>query len=82
MASPGDYYGIEGTDWQHPPILAHPSETRAIGGRHFQLFYTGSHLRLVAWHSGGDVYWLSNTLLQTLSDPEMLAIAASTRPLG
>jgi LCP family protein required for cell wall assembly len=82
MASPGDYYGIEGTDWQHPPILAHPSETRVIGGRRFQLFYTGSHLRLVAWRSGSDVYWLSNTLLQTLTDPEMLAIAASTRPLG
>jgi polyisoprenyl-teichoic acid--peptidoglycan teichoic acid transferase len=82
MASPGDYYGIEGTDWRNPPILAHPSETRIIGGRRFQLFYTGSHLRLVAWRSGGDTYWLSNTLLQTLSDPEMLAIAASTRPLG
>jgi polyisoprenyl-teichoic acid--peptidoglycan teichoic acid transferase len=82
MASPGDYYGIEGTDWVNPPILGHPSEARTIAGRRFELFYTGSHLRLVAWRAGGTVYWLSNTLLQTLSDQEMLAIASSTRPLG
>jgi hypothetical protein len=50
-----------------------------MGGRTFEVFYTGSHIRLVAWRAGGAVYWLSNSLLQALSNQQMLAIAASTR---
>ncbi len=80
MASPGDYYGVEGMDWLNPPILAHPSEHRTIGGRDFELFYSGSRLRLVSWRAGNAVYWISNSLLQTLSERQMLALAASTRP--
>ena len=79
MGSPGDYYGIQGTDWQNPPILSASHDTVTTGGRRFEVFYTGSHIRLVAWRAGGAVYWLSNTLLQALTNQQMLAIAASTR---
>ena len=75
----GEYYGLQGTAWQDPPILRSPSESRMIDGRRFELHYDGDRLRLVAWRTGQGVYWISNTLLQTLSEREMLAIARSTR---
>jgi hypothetical protein len=73
----GEYYGVEGTSWLDPPILHSPSETRMIGGREYMLFYNGDRLRLVAWRSKRAAYWISNTLLQTLSAREMLGIARS-----
>jgi len=75
----GEYYGLQGTAWQDPPILRSASESRMIDGRRFELHYDGDRLRLVAWRTSQGVYWISNTLLQTLSEREMLAIARSTR---
>jgi hypothetical protein len=36
---------------------------------------------MVAWRSGKSVYWISNTLLQSLTNKQMLSIAASTKHL-
>jgi polyisoprenyl-teichoic acid--peptidoglycan teichoic acid transferase len=77
----GEYYGVQGTTWRHPPILDGASEERRFGRRTFELHYDGDRLRLVAWRTRKAVYWVSNTLLQTLSAREMLAIARSTRTL-
>jgi len=77
----GEYYGIQGTTWKEPPILSNPTETRRIGGREFELHHDGDRLRLVAWRDRDAVYWVSNTLLQSLSEEEMLGIAASARRL-
>ena len=77
----GEYYGIQGTTWKDAPLLREASETREIGGREFELHYDGDRLRMVAWRTGRGVYWLQNTLLQTLSEQQMLAIAKSTRTL-
>ena len=73
----GEYYGVQGTAWRTPPILEDPSETRRMGGRRFDLHYDGDRLRLVAWRTRDGAYWVSNTLLQTLSERQMLAIARS-----
>ena len=78
----GEYYGIQGTTWKEAPLLRDASETREIGGRKFELHYDGDRLRMVAWRTKRAVYWLHNTLLQTLSEQQMLAIAKSTRTLG
>ena len=77
----GEYYGIQGTRWMDPPILDSPSEERTINGRKFELHFEGDRLRLVAWRTPKAVYWVSNTLLQTLSEQQMVAIARSTRQL-
>jgi polyisoprenyl-teichoic acid--peptidoglycan teichoic acid transferase len=77
----GGYYDFEGTDWTNPPLMSHPDETRKVGGRTFEIFSDGSHIHVIAWHSGGAVYWLTNTLLEDLSNAQMLAIARSARPL-
>jgi len=75
----GEYYGIQGTTWRNPPILESDSEKRRIGGRTFELHYDGDRLRIVAWRTSKAVYWISNTLLQTLNERQMMAIARSTR---
>jgi polyisoprenyl-teichoic acid--peptidoglycan teichoic acid transferase len=77
----GEYYGLQGTTWRNPPILADATETRKIGRRKYELHYDGDRLRLVAWHTRKAAYWVSNTLLLTLSERQMLAIARSARPL-
>ena len=73
----GQYYGVTGTSWDGPPILDNPSERRRLGGRTYELFYDGSRLRLVSWRSGKAVYWISNTLLSSLGNQQMLALARS-----
>jgi LCP family protein required for cell wall assembly len=73
----GEYYGVQGMSWLDPPILRSPSETRTIGGRQYKLFFNGDRLQLVAWKTNHAVYWISNTLLQTLSTKEMLGVARS-----
>ena len=75
----GQYYGIQGTSWTTPPILQDPSETRTVDGRKLDLFFDGSRLRLVALRTEDAVYWVSNTLSQTLTNEQMLDIAASLR---
>jgi LCP family protein required for cell wall assembly len=71
----GEYYGVSGTTWKDPPILANPSETREIGNREFDLFYDGDRLRLVAWRTEEASYWLNNSLLQSIDEGQMLEIA-------
>jgi polyisoprenyl-teichoic acid--peptidoglycan teichoic acid transferase len=73
----GEYYGVMGTSWPDPPILDSPSEERIIGGRKLMLFFNGSRLRVVGWKTKRGSYWISNTLLQTLSAREMLGVARS-----
>jgi polyisoprenyl-teichoic acid--peptidoglycan teichoic acid transferase len=78
----GQNYGIQGTSWKSPPILDDPSETMRMRGRTYELFYDGKRLRLVALRTSKAVYWVSNTLSQTLSNPQMLAIARSLTRVG
>jgi hypothetical protein len=73
----GSYYGVQGTDWMTPPLLANPTSTLTVRGRKLQLFKAGSRLRYVAWKRKDAVYWVSNSLQMTLSNAQMLAIASS-----
>jgi polyisoprenyl-teichoic acid--peptidoglycan teichoic acid transferase len=75
------YYGVSGTNWDDPPILNNPSETRTIDGRDYMLFFDGDRLRLVGWKTAKGSYWVINTLTQSLSEDEMLAIATSSKEL-
>jgi polyisoprenyl-teichoic acid--peptidoglycan teichoic acid transferase len=78
----GEYYGVEGMTWTDPPILTGAQPRRAAGGRQLQLIYDGDHLRLVAVRTPGAVYWVSNTLLLSLTNRQMLAMANSLAPSG
>jgi LCP family protein required for cell wall assembly len=77
----GEYYGMQGITWKSPPILEGVTETRKIGRRTYELAYDGDRLRLVAWRTPKALYWISNTLLLSLDEKQMLAIARSVRSL-
>ncbi len=78
----GEYYGIQGTAWKDAPILASPSDERRVGGRKLLLFRDGGRLRMVAWKTEKAAYWVSNTLLRSLTNQQMLAIARSLTRVG
>ncbi len=73
----GQYYGIEGTDWRTPPLLSHPTGHRTVNGRRLLLFREGERLRTVAWRTSKAVYWVSNTLGNSLTNDQMIGIAAT-----
>jgi|HubBroStandDraft_2_1064218.scaffolds.fasta_scaffold00103_13 LCP family protein required for cell wall assembly len=76
----GGYYDFEATDWLGPPLFAH-SRAESIGGIEYKVVDDGAHIHIVGWVSGGVLYWLSNTLLEELTNSQMLAIAKSAQPL-
>ncbi len=76
-----EYWGIEQTDWEDAPILSGPNEEVRVKGREFHLYYSGSHLHMVVLRENGATYWVVNTLLDSLSNETMLAIAKGLRPL-
>jgi LCP family protein required for cell wall assembly len=78
----GEYWGIEETNMPQPPVLADRSFHRAIKGRSFSLYYTGSNLHMVVLRVHDKSYWVVNTLLDSLSNETMLAIATGLKPLS
>jgi LCP family protein required for cell wall assembly len=78
----GEYYGVQGMTWRYPPILDDPHETITRNGRKLMVFRDGRRVRLVAWRTKRAVYWVANTLTQSLSSEQMIGIAASLRRFG
>ncbi len=77
----GQYYDVQGTTWRNPPLLNKPSQTVQIGPRDYSLYYDGEHITTVAWHEGNAVYWVQNTLVNSVSPREMIEIAEETQPV-
>jgi polyisoprenyl-teichoic acid--peptidoglycan teichoic acid transferase len=73
----GEYYGVQGTTWQNPPLLASPSATKFVDGKKLELFAAGGRLMTVAWKTPQGAYWIENTLAGTIPNNQMVAIAAS-----
>jgi len=78
----GQYYGVQGTTWRSPPILAHPTDHVRMRGRTYARYYDGSRLRVIAWKTKRAVYWVSNTLSLRLSNAQMTAVARSLQRVG
>jgi LCP family protein required for cell wall assembly len=76
-----EYWGIQETLWGDAPALADKSLTQRVNGRQFDLYYSGSNLHMVVLRDRGATYWVVNTLLNSLSNETMLAIARGLRPL-
>jgi polyisoprenyl-teichoic acid--peptidoglycan teichoic acid transferase len=74
------YYDFEGTDWLNPPLFAH-ARTQVIDGVEYRFVDDGSHIHVVGWRAGNVLYWVTNTLLEELSNQQMLQIAKSARAL-
>ena len=72
------YFGVQGIQgWSDPPILDNPSLTKTINGREYDIYVDGDRIPLVAWHRGDNSYWVSNDLLNSLTNDQMIGIARS-----
>jgi LCP family protein required for cell wall assembly len=76
----GGYYDFEGSDWLNPPLFAH-ARVQTIAGRVYEIVDDGAHIHVIGWRSGRVLYWLTNTLLEELSNPQMIFLAQSAQPL-
>jgi LCP family protein required for cell wall assembly len=74
------YFGLQGLrGWEDPPILEAPHEEMEIDNRSFNVYTEGDRIRLISWFENGNTYWLSNSLLLTLTNNQMLGMARATR---
>ena len=62
-------------------LIDHPDEMRVIGGIRYMFFADGSHIHVIAWRHAGALYWVTNTLLEDLTNTQMLQIARSAHVL-
>ncbi len=76
----GGYYDVEGMDWVNIPLFAH-ARAQQIGGRNYLMVDDGEHIHDIGWRVGKVIYFVTNTLLEDLSNSQMIAIAQATRPL-
>lgn len=78
----GQFYGVQGTTWKQPPILALASDEIRIGGRTWRVQYDGKRVRRLIWQAPTGTYWVTNTLSNELTPREMYALAKSLRRVG
>jgi LCP family protein required for cell wall assembly len=76
----GGYYDVEGMDWVNIPLFAH-AHVQQIGGRGYLIVDDGEHIHDIGWRVGKVIYFVCNTLLEDLSNSQMIAIAHATRTL-
>ena len=74
-ASGNEYWGIQERNWNDAPALAEKNSSALIKGRQYDFYYNGPHLHMVVLRAGGASYWVVNTLLDSMSNETMLAIA-------
>ena len=76
----GQFYDVQGTTWTTAPQFDSPDQTVHVGGRSYYLYYEGSNVKMVAWYEHGAVYWVRNSLTDSVQAGELLAIAEQTAP--
>jgi hypothetical protein len=62
--------------------LQTPNATRTLDGRKYLFFFNGSHIQTIAFVQKGVAYWVQNSLLDDLTNPEILAVARSLKPVS
>ncbi len=84
FAGPGldQFYDVQGMKWTDAPLFGSAEQTVHVGGRTYSLYYEGDNVKVVAWYEHGAVYWIRNSLTNAISNPELLAIAEQTVPVG
>lgn len=76
-----EYWQVEESNWATPPLLANPTAQFKYRGRTYQEYTSGGAIQRIAVRSGYSVYWVQNTILNSLSNATMIAIAESLQPL-
>ena len=68
-------------NWPDAPALDSRSLHRVINGRGYDFYYRGRKLHMIVLRKGDASYWVVNTLLDSLSNETMIAIAKGLQPL-
>jgi LCP family protein required for cell wall assembly len=77
----GNYYDVQGTTWTTAPQFDSPDYTKVkVGARNYNLYLESSHIKMIAWYENDAVYWVRNSLTNSVPNGEMLAIAEDTQP--
>ena len=76
-----EYWQIEESNWPNPPLLDNPTHQFRYHGRTYYEYTSGGALQRVAVRVGKSVYWVQNTILNSLSNSTMIAIAEGLQPL-
>ena len=76
-----EYWQVEDSTWKNAPILENPTGHIYYHGRKLQIYSTGGAIQMVALPTKGGTYWVTNSILNELSNSTMIAIAKSLRPL-
>jgi LCP family protein required for cell wall assembly len=75
------YWSVTETKWTGAPVLQEPNSKHVLKGREFDFYYSGPHLHMIVLRESGATYWVVNTLLDSLSNETMIAIARGLKPL-
>jgi LCP family protein required for cell wall assembly len=75
------HWQVEESDWTSPPILANPTGQFFFHGQKFLIYSTGGAVQMVALRTPKAVYWVTNTILNQLSNSTMIGIAKSLKPV-
>ncbi len=70
------------TTWQDPAALDNPTTTVRRGSRTFDVWTEGGHIRQIAWRQGPTRAWITNTLLDELTNTQMIGLAAGCKPIA
>jgi len=73
----GQYVTVQGTTWQDPPLLRDPSAVETVHGKVLDIYSQAGLVSTVAWHTSQGVYWIQNTLQNTIPNDQMVEMAAS-----
>jgi LCP family protein required for cell wall assembly len=76
----GQFYDVQGMTWTTAPQFDSPDQIVHVAGRSYSLYYEGSNLKMVAWRQHGAVYWIRNSLTDSIPNGEMLGLAEQTEP--
>jgi len=76
-----EYWQVEETNWTSAPIFQSPTAQFTYRGRMYKEFTSGGQIQRIALYAGNSIYWVQNTILNSLSNATMIAIAESLKPL-
>ena len=69
------------TTWQSPPALDSPTTSLRRDGREYDVWTEHGRIRQIAWSIGPTRVWITNTLLDELTNQQLIGLAQSCAPL-
>ena len=76
-----EYWGVQMTDWEDAPVISERNFTARSADGATSSTTLGPKLHMIVLRQGGATYWVVNTLLDSLSNETMIAIAKGLRPI-